>query len=148
MRQLLSYKGVVSERARYGVGELAELGGVSRRTVRYYVQEGLLPSPYGLGRGDHYGAAHLERLLQIKAWQEAGQSLDGIRRALSEGTGPREQPAPPRGVYRRLTLAHGVELHVSGAVGMPSPDKLTELAAWCRLNFAARPAGDEENDHA
>jgi hypothetical protein len=47
-----------------------------------------------------------------------------------------------------LTLAHGVELHVSGAVGMPSPDKLTELAAWCRLNFAARPAGDEENDHA
>jgi len=37
---------------RYSVGELADLGGVSRRTVRYYVQEGLLPTPLGVGRGD------------------------------------------------------------------------------------------------
>jgi len=33
---------------RFSVGELAELGGVSRRTVRYYVQEGLIPAPLGL----------------------------------------------------------------------------------------------------
>lgn len=33
---------------------MAELGGVSRRTVRYYVQEGLLSAPLGVGRGRHY----------------------------------------------------------------------------------------------
>ena len=35
--------------ALYAIGELADLGGISRRTVRYYVQEGLLPPPRGLG---------------------------------------------------------------------------------------------------
>ena len=68
---------------RYSVGELADLGGVSRRTVRYYVQEGLLPAPHGVGRGDHYGREHLERLLQVKALQEAGRTLDEIRQLLA-----------------------------------------------------------------
>ncbi|MBA2355458.1 MAG: MerR family DNA-binding transcriptional regulator, partial [Acidobacteria bacterium] len=39
----------------YAIGDLAALGGVSRRTVRYYVQGGLIPPPEGLGRGNHYG---------------------------------------------------------------------------------------------
>src|SRR5215471_3457223 len=69
----------VSEEARYGIAELAELGGVTRRTVRYYSQENLLPAPLGVGRGKHYGREHLDRLLQVKALQERGQSLDEIR---------------------------------------------------------------------
>ena len=62
--------------ARYGIDELAELGGVSRRTVRYYVQERLLPPPLGVGRGRHYGRAHLDALLRVKSMQEAGLTLD------------------------------------------------------------------------
>ena len=58
--------------SRHAIGELADLGGVSRRTVRYYVQEGLLPAPLGVGRGRHYGAEHLEQLLKVKALQEQG----------------------------------------------------------------------------
>ena len=54
------------ETREYGILELAELGGVSRRTVRYYVQEGLLPAPLGVGRGRHYGPAHLEQLITIE----------------------------------------------------------------------------------
>ena len=46
MRQLLSiFYRVDEEEGRYDIDELADLGGVSRRTVRYYVQEGLLPAP-------------------------------------------------------------------------------------------------------
>src|SRR4029450_12323962 len=48
----------------YAIGELADLGGISRRTIRYYVQEGLLPPPLGLGRGNHYGREQLDRPLQ------------------------------------------------------------------------------------
>jgi DNA-binding transcriptional MerR regulator len=137
----------VAEEPRYGVADLAELGGISRRTVRYYVQEGLLPAPYGLGRGNHYGPPHLDRLLQIKALQESGHTLDDIRRRLHEtpsagaSAGAR---ALERSVYRRVTLAPGVELHVSGEVALPSPRKLLELAAWCQAHFPARPAGNEE----
>ena len=134
---------------RYSVGELAEIGGVSRRTIRYYVQEGLLPAPFGVGRGDHYGRVHLDRLLQIKALQEAGRSLDEIRQAIGEGSAPGAAvmpPAPiPREVWRRLTVAPGVERHVSGDVRLPSAGRLQELAAWCRLHFGNRDSSEDDD---
>jgi DNA-binding transcriptional MerR regulator len=121
---------------RYAIGDLATLGGVSRRTVRYYVQEGLIPAPLGVGRGNHYSAEHLEQLLRVKARQEAGQTLDEIRAALGKRTAVRL--ADDRGVdgplsrelWRRITLAPGVELHVANEVRLPSPSKLQELAGW------------------
>ena len=136
---------------RYAIGDLAELGGVSRRTVRYYVQEQLLPPPFGVGRGDHYGQSHLDRLLQVKALQEAGRSLDEIRLALSPTPAKQKDAtaAPlvdplPRTLWRRLVLAEGVELHVSGNVRLPAPGRLKELLAWCRTNFPA--SDDAAND--
>ena len=133
---------------RYAIGDLARLAGVTRRTVRYYVQEGLIPPPLGVGRGNHYGAEHLEQILRVKAMQEAGRTLDEIRRGPSERTAPRRRLAPAtepvrleRSLWRRLALAPGVELHVAGNVRLPSPGRLQELAAWCRLHLAP-----EEND--
>jgi DNA-binding transcriptional MerR regulator len=124
--------------ALFAIGELADLGGISRRTVRYYVQEGLLPPPLGLGRGNHYGREHLDRLLQLKALQEGGRSLDEIRQLLGQkpSTGP-PVPAPPlpRTAWRRIELAPGVELHVNEGVRLPPPGRLHELAAWCRQYF-------------
>jgi DNA-binding transcriptional MerR regulator len=137
------------EDVRYAVGDLAELGGVSRRTVRYYVQEGLIPAPFGVGRGNHYGREHLEQLLRVKGMQEAGQTLDEIRRALtSDGRKRRAAPEPAvppdRALYRRMSLAPGVELHVATDVRLPSPGKLMELATWCRIHFPARKEEDED----
>jgi DNA-binding transcriptional MerR regulator len=139
--------------SRHAIGELADLAGVSRRTVRYYVQEGLLPSPLGVGRGRHYGDEHLDRLLKVKALQEQGRTLDEIRRELSGGgvarpaARPRveEEPALSREAWRRVVVAPGVELHVSARVRMPPPGKLQDLAAWCRQLFALHDE-DEETD--
>jgi DNA-binding transcriptional MerR regulator len=137
----------VPEELRYGIGDLADLGGVSRRTVRYYVQEGLLPAPFGVGRGNHYGREHLDQLLRVKAMQEAGRTLDEIRQSIN-GRKARRQPLRsiesaerdlvlPRSVWRRVTLAPGVELQVSGDVRLPSPGKLNELANWCLQHFVS-----------
>jgi DNA-binding transcriptional MerR regulator len=133
--------------SRYGIGDLADLGGVSRRTVRYYVREGLLPAPFGVGRGDHYGPEHLDQLLRVKSLQAAGHSLDEIRRALGRTDGPpRDERLPgvasaavQRTLWRRLALAPGVELHVAGDVRLPAPGTLDELAAWCRQHFHPHP---------
>src|SRR5262245_47430903 len=80
----------------YGIEELAELGGVTRRTVRYYVQRGLLPTPLGTGRGPHYTAAHLERLIHIRKLQEVGvplteiaTQLDGVPHGRADSLGAR-----------------------------------------------------------
>ena len=139
---------------RYAIGDLADLGGVSRRTVRYYVQEQLLPAPFGVGRGDHYGQIHLDRLLQVKALQEAGRSLDEIRLALTPAASRRRDGAVaamavpadplPRSLWRRVVLADGVELHVAGNVRLPAPGRLNELAAWCRMNFPALDTAPDE----
>jgi len=134
----------VADPVRYAIGDLADLASVSRRTVRYYVQEGLLPAPYGLGRGNHYGPEHLDQLLRVKALQEAGRSLDEIKRALGHGARAslhalQPQPEPEatidRTLWRHLSLAPGVELHVAADVRLPPPGKLNELARWCRLHF-------------
>jgi DNA-binding transcriptional MerR regulator len=141
----------VSEQ-RYAIGDLADLGGVSRRTVRYYVQEGLLPAPLGVGRGNHYAQTHLDRLLQVKALQEAGRSLDEIRQLLEPAgaAAPPGAPKPavplPRTTWRRVALAPGLELHVAGEVRLPTPARMQALAEWCRLHFT--PSPDRSDDDA
>jgi DNA-binding transcriptional MerR regulator len=121
--------------SRFGIENLAELGGVTRRTIRYYVQERLLPPPLGVGRGRHYGPAHLERLLLVKSLQEEGLPLAEIRRRVLEpnsAEGASDLSRISRASWTRLTLLPGVELHIAGDVRLPPPSKLGELSEWCR----------------
>jgi DNA-binding transcriptional MerR regulator len=140
----------VDTAARYAIDDLARLAGVSRRTVRYYVQEGLILPPLGVGRGNHYSGEHLEQILRVKALQEAGQTLDQIRNV---GRAPRgaaarvpEHAHIDRSLWRRLTLAPGVELHIASHTRLPSASRLQELAAWCRDHFSTTDEEDEGND--
>ena len=142
----------MSSAARYAIGDLARLAGVSRRTVRYYVQEDLIPPPHGVGRGNHYGPEHLDQILRVKALQESGRTLDEIRRgpgrgvAASKAARAGESSDVRRSIWRRLTLAPGVELQIAGHVRLPSPTRLNELAEWCRLHLT--PDTEEEADDA
>ena len=139
---------VNDEQGRFSIDELADLGGVSRRTVRYYVQEGLLPAPLGVGRGWHYDQSHLDRLLHVKAEQEAGRSLDDIRARPTPPSG-RRQPAAtpprplPRSTWRRLELGPGVELHVAHDIKLPAGSRLDELVEWCRRHLSRNSEGEE-----
>ena len=130
------------EQGRFSIDELADLGGVSRRTVRYYVQEELLPAPLGVGRGRHYGQAHLDRLLEVKAGQEAGLSLDAIRTRRQPAPVPRPPQPLPRSTWRRLELAPGVELHVAHDIKLPAPGRIGELAEWCRAHLSRTMEGE------
>src|SRR3569832_365027 len=108
----------------YGVAELAELGGVTRRTVRYYVLRGLLPPPTGTGRGNHYSQEHLDALLKIVELQRAGVALAEIPRHLAGGhvhaaPRPRARTTPMRqSSWTRVALGDDLELHVRGDRGL------------------------------
>ena len=135
------------EQGLYNIDELAGLGGVSRRTVRYYVQEGLLPAPLGVGRGRHYSRPHLDRLLEVKAWQESGLSLDQIRARRTPPpagwrSAPRPSPPLPRSTWRRLDLGPGSVLHVAHDFRLPAAGRLEELAAWCRIYLSRSTEGE------
>ena len=62
--------------------ELAQQAGVSARTVRYYVQRGLLPAPVFRGRDTVYSGEHLLKLKAIRRLQERFLPLDAIHRQL------------------------------------------------------------------
>ena len=107
---------VDTDEARYGIEELADRAGVSRRTVRYYVQRGLLPAPTGLGRGKHYTERHLARLVQVRDLQEGGVGLAEIAAVLS-GQADRARATPGGGAqstWTKVALDDDVELFVRG----------------------------------
>lgn len=70
----------------YKVSELAEKAGVTKRTIHYYVNRGLIPPPKGAGVASTYNDGHLIRLRLIKKLQERFLPLDAIRKMLLDMT--------------------------------------------------------------
>ena len=68
---------------RMSLAELTEAAGVSVRTVRYYISEGLLPPPEGAGPRSAYSAGHLDRLRLIQRLKMAYLPLREIRHRLA-----------------------------------------------------------------
>ena len=97
------------------IQQLSERSGVPERSIRFYIQKGLIPRPQGETRAAFYTDGHLADLLRVKQWQEAGLSLDAIDELLKA---KREAPvAPARAgsieVRSHLILADGLELVVA-----------------------------------
>lgn len=115
---------------RFSIDELSMLAGVTPRTVRYYIAEGLVDRPIGEKRGAHYVRRHLEQLLLIRRWTDAGLSLERVRELLS---GAPEDPAPRRAapgsieVWSRVTVADGLEIHVEPGRADLTPDQMRSL---------------------
>ena len=95
--------------------QLGERADVPGRTVRFYIQKGLLPGPEGEKRGAYYTESHLAELLRIRQWQEAGLSLDAIAGLLQARSEPPVEPARPGAIEVRshLIVADGLELVVA-----------------------------------
>jgi DNA-binding transcriptional MerR regulator len=113
------------------IGELATLVGVTRRTVRFYIAQGLLDRPEGEKRGAHYLRKHLDQLLLVRRWTDAGLSLDRVRELIAGAPeDPPRKAAPPGSVevWSRVTLADGLEVHIEpGRAGL-SPEQVRALA--------------------
>jgi DNA-binding transcriptional MerR regulator len=111
----------------FTLDELCTLSDTSRRTVRYYIQLGLVDRPIGETRAAHYVGRHLEQLLKIRQFTDAGVSLERIREVLS-GDAP---PVPPRQrkpgsvqVRSHLFIADGIELQISPEDAGMTPEQV------------------------
>lgn len=100
---------------RHSIEDISRLTEMPVRTIRYYIQTGLVSRPHGERRAAWYDASHLEQLLTIRKWQGAGLSLDRIREILA-GNGLELSPPPrPRGpgsleVWSHLVVSDGLEV--------------------------------------
>jgi DNA-binding transcriptional MerR regulator len=110
----------------YSLQDLADLADVSPRTIRYYVAQGLLPSPGHVGPGARYIDGHLARLRLIRRLQREHLPLAEIRTRLAglddetiASLVESDAPKPPES--SALDYIRGV----LGGSGMPSPPRLS-----------------------
>lgn len=123
--------------ARFTMSELVEATGLTPRTIRYYIQEGLAPPAAGRGRSSYYTAAHVEALTRIRELRERNLSHDEIRQALA--------PAPPAHAeagetWTRIGLHPALEIHVRA----DAPEHVRALVRELQ-DAAGRWLGPEED---
>jgi DNA-binding transcriptional MerR regulator len=71
---------------RYTIADLEHETGVSARTIRYYISEGLLQPAYGRGPSATYDADHLLRLRMIQQLKDERLPLADIKERISQLT--------------------------------------------------------------
>ncbi len=133
----------------FSLDALCALTDLSKRTVRYYVQLGLVSRPEGETRAAKYSPQHLEQLLLIKKWTAAGVSLDRIRELLQGGPAP----VPDRGrrpgsleVCSHLHVAEGIELVIEPTRAGLSPEQLRSFVRSVLQAYEALQNNPNNND--
>lgn len=142
--------------AEYDINDVAVQMGIPRRTIRYYVEIGLLTPPEGAGRGAMYGDEHLERLAAIKRLQSQGLTLEQIRDALSiepsstlgetrtpyvtaRRSVPRTEPATPQTSASEYLaqVRSRLEPQMHATPQKPSPGDAYHAEPWTRIRIDA-----------
>ncbi len=122
----------------FSIEELQALTAVPRRTIRYYIELGLVERPIGETRAAYYTWRHLQRLLEIRRLTEEGFSLERVRQKLAAhsadpdaasaaGSSSPASFAPSLEVRSHLALAPGVELVIEPGAAQLSPQQLRRL---------------------
>ncbi|WP_068803119.1 helix-turn-helix domain-containing protein [Thauera phenolivorans] len=130
----------------YPLADLCVLVDLPPRTVRYYVQIGLVDRPQGETRAARYGSKHLEQLLLIKKWTAAGVSLERIRELLHGGpppVPPRERAIGSVSVCSHLAVANGVEVVIDPQRAGLSPEAVRQFVEGVMTAFKAAQGEDD-----
>lgn len=127
----------------FSLDELCGLTGYPKRTIRYYIQIGLIARPVGEARAARYTEEHLQQLHRIRKLATAGMSLGGIREVLAGG----EPPIPLR---QRLPGTAELRNHVYVAPGMefqiaPEEARLTPEQTRDFIREVIKLADDAQN---
>jgi DNA-binding transcriptional MerR regulator len=111
----------------FTLDELCSLTDLTKRTVRYYMQLGLVERPIGETRAAHYTSRHLEQLLRVKQLTEAGVSLERIREVMAGGDTPvptRQRRPGSIEVRSHLFVAPGLEIQISPEEAGMTPEQV------------------------
>ena len=114
-----------------GIDDLCRLTGLTRRTVRFYIQKGLLEKPNGEKKGAWYSQEHLERLARIRQLSASGLSLDAVARQLDDsvdagGNSPSAMPGTVT-VKSHITVERGLEVVVCPDLAQMRPEQLRKF---------------------
>src|SRR5262245_21526812 len=132
----------------YSADDLANLAGLPRRTIRYYIGLGLIDRPIGETRGAHYTREHLRQLLEIRRLTEQGLSLDRVREVLHHKAEPPTEPRARRPgdveVKSHVHVAPGVDIVIAPRTAARTPEQLRRFARETRAAFERATKEHEE----
>ncbi len=120
----------------YKLDELARAAGTSARTVRYYVQRGLLRAPAFKGKDTAYGREHLVRLRAIRKLQDAFFPLDAIAAELEQ-----RSDAEIERIADGITLPRGTHLGLASELTRDTTDEPASKGT------TSDPSGDAVQAH-
>jgi DNA-binding transcriptional MerR regulator len=125
--------------ASYTLNELCVLADLPVRTLRYYVQNGLIDRPDGETRAARYGATHLEQALLVRKWTAAGLSLERVKELL-HGAAP-AVPAKPKAagsieVCSHLFVANGLEVVIEPTRAGLTPEQVRKFVKGVMTLYA------------
>jgi DNA-binding transcriptional MerR regulator len=131
----------------YTLDDLCSLVDLPKRTLRYYVQIGLVDRPEGETRAARYGPRHLDQCLTIRKWTQAGLSLERVRELLATGgqTVPekRRQPGTVE-VWSHFIVADGVEVTLNPERANLRPEQVRAFLADVMSAFEKLTGTEQE----
>ena len=139
----------------YSLIELAKLADVTPRTIRYYIEQGLLAAPEPEVPKTRYSDEHLARLLAIKRLQAAHLPLAEIRQQLRSvpaeqltiaSSGPAPSPGAAIDYIRGVLSPPAASAPVARSVTVfappppppqtgPEPEPQTTRSQWERISL-------------
>jgi len=125
----------------FTLDQLSALTDLPLRTIRYYIQLGLVDRHEGDRKHARYTQKHLDQVLQVRAMADQGTPLERIKQLINGITTPPPIPkaAGDISVISKVFIAPGVELHLEPQIAGLSPEKLRlfvryVLTTWEEIN--------------
>ena len=116
----------------YTMKELSALVDMTARNIRFYIQEGIVDKPHGQNKGAYYTEKHLQQLLTVKKYKDAGVSLERISQIIHEdGISPKIDYQIKPGnieVVSRIHLMDGLELSINPELSGLSQQDIRKLS--------------------
>ena len=123
---------------KFTLQQLGEQSGVTERTIRFYIQKGMMARPHGETRAAFYTEDHLATRLRSYSWQHTGLSLTAISDLLLD---KHEAPISPERissieVRSHLNIANGVELQIEPQRAGLSQTKMRQLFQVMQADYS------------
>lgn len=97
------------------IEQLVDLTGLSKRTIRFYIQKGLVHAPFGARRTPIYTQLHVHQLLQVKKLKQSGLNLTKISAILNgkqDDIVKQDREMSKIRVVKRMAISQGMHLDI------------------------------------
>jgi DNA-binding transcriptional MerR regulator len=127
-----------SMQAQFSLKELAESTGLNPRTIRFYIDKGLVARPEGTRKNAIYTDSHLTQIQSVINWQKEGLTLDEMLAKRLVKTDLPASTSLSLSMWSRVEVAKGIEIHVDLLQAGLTQSQIEEMALWLKSKLKSQ----------